>query len=145
MVYPHPGSPADPPPPRNTDTGGAQDERRGEEDFAGLRTFRPGDSPRHVAWKAAAKGGELLVKQFAGTDVTTHWLDWSMLDGLDTEQRLSRLTRWVVDAHAEGHAYGLRVPGTEIPPAISASHRHRCLSTLALYEPRPAGAGAAHG
>lgn len=145
VVYPHPGSPADPPPPRNTDTGGAQDERRGEEDFAGLRTFRPGDSPRHVAWKAAAKGGELLVKQFAGTDVTTHWLDWSMLDGLDTEQRLSRLTRWVVDAHAEGHAYGLRVPGTEIPPAISASHRHRCLSTLALYEPRPAGAGAAHG
>ncbi|MGB5622172.1 MAG: DUF58 domain-containing protein [Gammaproteobacteria bacterium] len=134
VVYPHPGGPADPPPPHNTDTGGAQDQHRGEEDFAGLRNFRPGDSPRHVAWKAAAKGGDLLVKQFAGTDVSTHWLDWAMLDGLDMEQRLSRLTRWIVDAHAHGQAYGLRVPGTEIPPAISASHRHHCLSTLALYE-----------
>lgn len=135
IVYPRPVDRGDGPPPVNTDTGGAQDDQRGEEDFAGLRSFRPGDSPRHVAWKAAAKEGELLVKQFAGTDVTTHWLDWDMLDGLDPEQRLSRLTRWIVDAHFEGHAYGLRLPGSEFPPAISAGHRHHCLSALALYVP----------
>jgi len=137
IVYPQPAARAEGPPPVNTDTGGAQDDQRGEEDFAGLRSFRPGDSPRHVAWKAAAKGGELLVKQFAGTDVTTHWLDWAMLEGLDAELRLSRLTRWIVDAHFEGHAYGLRLPGSEFSPAISVGHRHRCLSALALYEPTP--------
>lgn len=133
VVYPVPAIPADPPPPDNTDTGGAQDDRRGEDDFAGLRTFHPGDSPRHVAWKAMARGGELLVKQFAGTDVTTHWLDWDKVQEPGVEARLSRLCRWIVDAHAQGHAYGLRLPDAERPPAIGRRHRHHCLTSLAVF------------
>jgi uncharacterized protein (DUF58 family) len=136
VVYPQPAVPADPPPPDSTDVGGAQDDSRGDDDFAGLRVFRPGDSPRHVAWKAAARGGELRVKQFAGTDVTTHWLDWDVLEGMEPEARLSRLCRWIIDAHAEGHAYGLRLPGSEFAPAIGRRHRHRCLTALADF---PAG------
>lgn len=133
IVYPRPAAPGEPPPPDHTDVGGAQDDSRGDDDFAGLRSFRPGDSPRHVAWKAAARDDELLVKQFAGTDVTTHWLDWDALAGMDPEARLSRLCRWVVEAHAEGHAYGLRLPATEIPPAMGRRHRHRCLTALADF------------
>lgn len=133
VIYPAPAAPGEPPPPDSTDVGGAQDDRRGEDDFAGLRSFRPGDSPRHVAWKAAAREGELLVKQFAGTDVTTHWLDWATLEGDDTEDRLSQLCRWIIDAHAEGHAYGLRLPEEEFSPAIGRRHRHRCLAALADF------------
>jgi uncharacterized protein (DUF58 family) len=133
IVYPQPAPPGDPPPPDSTDVGGAQDDSRGEDDFAGLRNFRPGDSPRHVAWKAAAREGDLLVKQFAGTDVTTHWLDWASVDGRDTEDRLAQLCRWVIDAHSAGHAFGLRIPGTERPPAVGRRHRHRCLTALADY------------
>jgi len=133
VVYPAPATRAESPPPDNTDTGGAQDDRKGEDDFAGLRDFRRGDSPRHIAWKAMAKGGELLVKQFAGTDVTTHWLDWDKARETDVEARLSRLCRWVVDAHAEGQAYGLKIPGAEFPPAIGHSHRHHCLMSLAVF------------
>ncbi len=133
VVYPAPAPRGEPPPPDSTDVGGAQDDSRGEDDFAGLRAFRPGDSPRHVAWKAAARGGELPVKQFAGTDVTTHWLDWAALKGQDTEARLSRLCRWVVDAHSEGHAYGLRLPEDEFPPSVGRRHRHRCLTALADF------------
>lgn len=134
IVYPQPAQRAEPPPPDSTDTGGAQDDRLGEEDFAGLRNFRPGDSPRHVAWKAMARERGLLVKQFAGTDVTSHWLEWSMLEGLDTEERLSKLTRWIVDANADGHPYGIRIPGAELPPAIGRDHRHHCLTRLALFD-----------
>jgi uncharacterized protein (DUF58 family) len=133
VVYPAPAAIGAPPPPDSTDVGGAQDDSRGEDDFAGLRSFRPGDSPRHIAWKAAAKGDELPVKQFAGTDVTTHWLDWSALEGQDNEARLSRLCRWIIDAHSEGHAYGLRLPDKEFPPAIGRRHRHRCLAALADF------------
>jgi uncharacterized protein (DUF58 family) len=133
IVYPRPAPPGEPPPPDSTDVGGAQDDSRGEDDFAGLRNFRPGDSPRHVAWKAAAREGELLVKQFAGTDVTTHWLDWAALEGRPTEDRLAQLCRWVIDAHSEGHAFGLRIPGLETAPAIGRRHRHRCLTALADY------------
>jgi uncharacterized protein (DUF58 family) len=133
IVYPRPAARDEPPPPDSTDTGGAQDDRRGEEDFAGLRNFRAGDSPSHVAWKAMARGRGLLVQQFAGTDVTSHWMDWTMLEGLDVEARLSKMTRWIVDAHDDGHPYGIRIPGAELPPAISRGHRHQCLARLALY------------
>jgi len=133
IVYPAPADRGDPPPPDSIDVGGAQDDSRGDDDFAGLRAFRPGDSPRHIAWKTAARGGELLTKQFSGTDVTTHWLEWSSLGNPDTEARLARLCRWVIDAHAQGHAFGLRVPGSELPPAIGRRHRHLCLTALADF------------
>jgi len=134
VVYPQPAVTGRAPPPERTDTGGAQDDTQGEADFAGLRNFRPGDSPRRVAWKAFARAGELVVKQYAGTDVATHWFDWNSLPGLDVEQRLSQLCRWIVDAQGHGHAYGLRLPAERIEPNLGTRHRHRCLSALALFD-----------
>ena len=67
--------------------------------------------------------------------MTTHWLDWAALEGRDTEDRLAQLCRWIIDAHAEGHAFGLRIPGTERAPAVGRRHRHRCLTALADFQP----------
>jgi uncharacterized protein (DUF58 family) len=140
VVYPKP-SPRDlPPPPQETDTGGAQDTTRGDEDFAGLRAFHPGDSPRRIAWKAYAREQGLQVKLYAGTAVTSHSFDWESLSGLGTEARLSQLCRWVEDAYAAGRAFGLRLPGVEIAPNVGPGHRQRCLTALALFDER-----AAHG
>jgi uncharacterized protein (DUF58 family) len=134
IVYPAPAEHAPVPPAGGPeDAEGRWDEHRGEDDFAGLRGFRPGDSPRRVAWKAAARGEELLVKQFSGSARGSHWLEWDSLPGVPAEARLAVLSRWVLDAHAGGGAYGLRIPGTEIPPAIGPAHRHRCLAALALF------------
>lgn len=143
LVYPAPA--AHPPPPAGggpEDAAGRWDEHRGEDDFAGLRAFRRGDSPRRVAWKAVARGGDLLVKQFAGSPRASAWLDWDALPGLPAEERLSVLCRWVLDAHAGGDPFGLRLPGVEIPPALGTAHRHRCLAELALF---PGGDGPADG
>ena len=49
--------------------------KRGDEDFAGLRGFQQGDSPRHIAWKAYARDDEPRVKQYAGVAVSSVWLD----------------------------------------------------------------------
>ncbi len=133
VVYPAPSERGTPPPPLETDTGGPQDRARGDEDFAGLRGFHPGDSPRHIAWKAYAREQGLQVKVYAGTAVTSHLFDWNRLDGLEAEARLSQLCRWIEDAHAAGHAFGLRLPGTELPPNIGPAHRERCLTALALF------------
>jgi uncharacterized protein (DUF58 family) len=133
VVYPRPAAGGRAPPPQRTDTGGAQDDTEGEADFAGLRNFRRGDSPRRVAWKSYARAEELVVKQYAGTDVATHWFDWNSLTGLDVEQRLSQLCRWIVEAQSNGHAYGLRLPDEQIEPNLGTRHRHRCLSALALF------------
>jgi uncharacterized protein (DUF58 family) len=134
VVYPRPSDRTLQPPPLETDTGGAQDRVRGDEDFAGLRTFHPGDSPRRVAWKAYAKEQGLQIKVYAGTAVTSHMFDWDSLPGLDAEARLSQLCRWIEDAHGAGRAYGLKLPGLDVPPNIGLAHRQRCLTALALFE-----------
>ena len=139
IVYPAPAEHA--PMPQGggpEDAEGHWDEHRGEDDFAGLRGFRQGDSPRRIAWKAAARGDELPVKEFTGSARGSAWLDWNSLPELPVEARLAVLCRWVLDAHAGGGAYGLRIPGTELPPAIGPEHRHRCLVALALF---PGGEG----
>ncbi len=134
IVYPRPSARGVSPPPVETDTGGAQDSIRGDEDFAGLRPFHPGDSPRRIAWKAYAREQGLQVKLYAGTAVTSHVLDWDSLTGMDVEARLSQLCRWVEDAYAAGRAYALKLPGVDLPANIGPAHRQRCLTALALFQ-----------
>ncbi|MFL6549893.1 MAG: DUF58 domain-containing protein [Povalibacter sp.] len=133
IVYPRPAPRGIPAPPVETDTGGAQDSSRGDEDFAGLRSFHPGDSPSRIAWKAFAREQGLHVKLYAGTAVTSHRFDWDALPGLGVEARLSQLCRWIEDAYAQGHAFGLKLPQLELPANIGAAHRQRCLTALALF------------
>jgi uncharacterized protein (DUF58 family) len=134
IVYPRPSARALIPPPVETDTGGAQDSVKGDEDFAGMRPFHPGDSPRRIAWKAYAREQGLQVKLYAGTAVTSHVFDWDSLTGLGVEARLSQLCRWIEDAYADGRAFALKIPGVDIPANIGPAHRQRCLTALALFQ-----------
>ena len=134
LVYPAPAEEAPPPPATQSAHGHRQHDARGEEDFAGFRQFHDGDSPRHVAWKAYARSGELLSKQFAGADTSSQWFDFDAVPLADAEQRLCVLTRWIVDADRTHRDYGLRLPGASYPPAHGDAHRHRCLEALALCD-----------
>jgi uncharacterized protein (DUF58 family) len=134
IAWPRPADPGLAPPGVETDTGGAQDHARGDDDFTGLKPYQAGDSLRRIAWKAYARGRGLHTKQYAGTDVVSHVFDWDSLAGLDVEERLARLCRWVVDAHEHGEAFGLRLPGTVIEANIGTAHYERCLTTLALFD-----------
>jgi uncharacterized protein (DUF58 family) len=134
LVYPRPSERSSTPPPTQLDSRNTQDLQRGDEEFAGLRSFYPGDSPKRIAWKAYAREQGLLVKQYAGASINTCVLDWDALPGLDVETRLSRLCRWVIDSHQQGIAYGLKLPGFAAEPALSEAHRVRCLTALALFQ-----------
>lgn len=135
IVYPRPDPLAVPLPLPAADAGRGVAHGAGREDFAGLRSYHPGDSPRHIAWKAAARGQDLLTKQFSGHADTELWLDWqSTPPALGGEARLSRLARWVLDAHARGLSFGLRLPGLALPPAPGDAQRERCLEALALFD-----------
>ena len=113
--------------------GHRQHDERGEEDFAGLRRFNVGDSPRNVAWKAYARTAQLLSKRFAGADTSSQWFDFNEIDESDLEQRLSILSRWVVDADRTREDYGLRMPGVDFAPSHGEAHRSACLEALALF------------
>ena len=135
LVYPRPAARALPLPAGIEGSGAGAATASGSEDFSGLRAYHAGDSLRHVAWKALARGQDMLTKQFQGEAEEERWLDWEFLPGLDDETRLSHLCRWVLDAHAAGRVYGLRLPGTIVPPAGGAEQRRRCLEALALFGP----------
>jgi uncharacterized protein (DUF58 family) len=134
IVYPRPAPAGLPMPPAATSAGAGAERGQGQEDFSGLRQYNLGDSPRHIAWKAAARDQGLLTKQFTGRAETELWLDWAQLPPqMGVEERLSHLARWVLDAHAAGLTYGLRLPGANVEMAAGVAQRDRCLETLALY------------
>lgn len=144
VVYPRPEADDIPLPLPQAQAGPGIAHGAGQEDFSGLRSYHPGDSPRHIAWKAAARGQGLLTKQFSGRAETELWLDWrSTPDALGVEGRLSRLARWVIDAHAAGLSFGLRLPGITVPPEPGNAQHDRCLETLAMFqiEAKPRGTG----
>ena len=134
LVYPRPDSAKLPPPKPYAHTGAGVESGQGYDDFTGLRPHQPSDSPRHIAWKAAARDYGLLTKQFIGRSDAELWLDWNDLPAsLDDEAKLSRLCRWVLDAEAADISYGLRLPGKELPLAYGEQHRQNCLEALALF------------
>ncbi|HEY9104119.1 DUF58 domain-containing protein [Chitinimonas sp.] len=107
---------------------------RGQDDFAGLRPFQRGDSPRHVAWKVAARESVLMIKEFQGQAAEALCLDWDSLPpDMPVEARLSRLVAWVLMAQAQGLSYGLRLPGQALSPDGGEAHLAACLAALALY------------
>jgi uncharacterized protein (DUF58 family) len=133
IVYPCPVPPGLPLPALGPTGVEGTAQGQGHDDFAGLRQYHPGDSPRHIAWKAAARGQGLMTKQFTGRASAELWLSLSLLpERLHLEEKLSRLTRWVLDAHAGGLAYGLKLPGVTINLGSGEAHRDRCLEALAL-------------
>lgn len=104
------------------------------DDFGGVRAWRPGESQRHIDWKAAARGQPLLIKQWAGDADDTLLLDWELLTGMPTETRLGQLARWTVAAERNGSNYGLRIPGVSLGPSRGEAHYHACLRALAAFE-----------
>ena len=134
LVYP---TPDDSPMPLPDPAGGSGEKRvtgGGSDDFAGLRAYQAGDSPRHIHWKAAARGQGLQTKVFSGRAAAELWLDWSTLPAnMGLEAKLSRLTHWVLAADRDGLRYGLRLPGVALVPEAGEAHRLACLRELALY------------
>ena len=137
LVYPTPATKAPPLPWRGESARGSVREGSGTDDFSGLRNHQAADPPRHVAWKAVARqqDGPLLTKLFSGAAAQQLWLDWEELPtGLDTEQRLSVLARWMIEADAAGLAWGLRLPGIRLAPDNGPAQLAAGLRALALHD-----------
>ena len=138
LVYPFPEEGAPPlPAPSSHGTGGGG--QAGEDDFAGVRPYQAGDSPRRLAWRQIARldpldGGQLATKHFEGGARSELVLDLAQLPPqLDLELRLSRLTRWVLDCEQRALPYAFRAGTTGLDSGLGAAHQAACLRVLALY------------
>ena len=133
LVFPLPAKPGMPPPLSAGTGGSAGAGRSGQDEFAGLRGYQRGDAMRSIHWKSLPKSISPMVKQFSETVEQALWLNWDAVPLQDVEARLSQLVRWILEAEAEGRAYGLRLPGTNLPPGHGETHRFECLKALALF------------
>ncbi|MGH6612213.1 MAG: DUF58 domain-containing protein [Burkholderiaceae bacterium] len=133
MVYPAPEFDAPPLPATGHGVGDGITMAASGDDFAGVRPYAPGDPQKMIAWKLAARSDELSVKQFEAAAGGELMLDYSELpDVLGIEGKLSRLTRWVLDADAAHMRYGVKLPDAMIFIGSGAAHREHCLTALAL-------------
>ncbi|MFZ2726735.1 MAG: DUF58 domain-containing protein [Methylococcaceae bacterium] len=133
LVYPKPASKEIAFP--ESDSGDIQQgfTKKGVDDFYGLQEYQVGDSIKHIHWKAFAKGLGVFSKQFSGTSSSEIWLDYDYALGHNTEERLSQLCRWVIDAERSGIRYGFILPNVKLAPNNGLEHYQACLQALALF------------
>jgi uncharacterized protein (DUF58 family) len=134
LIYP---TPIEHPPQfnlRGQKSGMQHSEKNGEDDFAGIRNYQHGDSPKRMAWKAIARSGVWQTKTFHADAAEEIWLSWrNTPETFGIERRLSILCRWVLDAHRQGIHYGLEIPGAHITIGSGQLHQQQCLRALALF------------
>ncbi|MBK5205277.1 MAG: DUF58 domain-containing protein [Polaromonas sp.] len=141
LVYPAPELNPPPLPPGEPRSGGAAAAARAQStgEFDGIRAYRRGDPMKLVVWKKAVnamsadqQGSGLVVRDTEQAQRHELWLDFMQAGYLGTEQKLSRLCAWILQADKLGLDYGLRLPALEIKPASGEAHKRQCLEALAL-------------
>ena len=131
LVYPRPTGELPLPWQTAAGEGKVQGTTSGDDELSGLRPYVLGDSLSRVAWKRYGRG-ELLLKQFAGEGAPQLLLDFSTIPG-GTEQRLSQLAKWIVEAEAQELSYALRLPDAYFDFGHGREQREACLRALALF------------
>ena len=103
--------------------------------FDQLRPWRTGDALRQVAWKKAARTGELVSREAEALPGQALWLDEaaarSAAGGL--EHRMSRLAAWVLAAEQAARPVGLRLGAQHWPPGSGDAHRRALLDALGTW------------
>ena len=134
LVYPAPISAPQPVSVAAQEEAGSEEHPiRGGEDFSHLVEYRPGDAINHIAWKQFAQGKGVYIKEFSQTISREIWLDFNTIGAGDTESRLSALCFWALQYDIADEHYGLRLPGTVVPPGKGYDHKILVLRALATY------------
>ena len=130
-VWPAPEHPC-PPVPEGDEagTGSPQERHRGAGEFDGVRAYRRGDPPRQILWKKAARTGELVSRDLAGTRQQSLHFELARTGVTEREAGLSRVCAWVLAADAAGHRFSLHLPGADLPLAEGPAHRVAALQAL---------------
>ena len=134
FVYPAPRGGSELPEFRPSGQEGPPVNSRSGDDFNGVRAYSPGESLRHIDWKAYARGRPLVVKQFSGGQEQELWLEARALNRLPLEERLSQLALWATEAEEAEIPYGLSLGEIKLAPHLGAAHQRRVMEELAVAE-----------
>jgi len=136
-VYPKPETPAAPF--FSQQSGDLAGRKHAEEkEFKELRAYRETDNPTSIAWKTVARGGQWYTKEFEQTeddscDIRIRWNDIDK--SLPPEQRLSRMSAWLVEANKNSLPYDFQLPGYNSTTNGRRFNRQQtCLRQLAMFD-----------
>ncbi|WP_135227851.1 transglutaminaseTgpA domain-containing protein [Deinococcus fonticola] len=121
-----------------TGTGDAVQRTRGHDEFAGVRAYQPGDSPRLISWKHVARTGTLLTREFDAPAGEGLNLDWNETAGAGTvESRVSRLAAWVAHAQQQKLPFSMNLPAFTLNTGQGEGQVRAALNALAQVRPLP--------
>jgi uncharacterized protein (DUF58 family) len=114
--------------------------------FYATREYQPGDSIRHIHWRASARWGKWVLKEFEdlATRQVSILLDQSMdttrgIPGRRTFEGMVRVTASLAAAAIEGGSpvqiLGEGSVRTLVPPGSGSGHLLSILETLAMVKP----------
>lgn len=116
--------------------------QRGDDEFYGLREYRPGDNPRRIHWRRSARAGQLVVREMARLGAAQIWciLDTRIPEGDPElserlEDAVSCAATVACDAIESSCKVGLICNGEPpliLPPGGGRDYRLRVLRELAL-------------
>lgn len=105
-----------------------------QNDFDELVNWQQGDGLSGICWKTYARTGNRMKKQFTQhSEDEGDIFDWSQLEQLSEEQKLSQLCFWVKEKHSSGQPFGLKLPNIVFTPAVGGEHYQKCLEALAAF------------
>lgn len=107
---------------------------RSGEDVVAVRDYVVGDPMRLVDWKASARKGGWVVKEFEKERLPSLTFSWEQVESLGLEKGLERLAAWVMRAQKQGLAYGLVLGTVRLDQDNSSDHYHACMRELADFQ-----------
>ena len=107
-------------------------EGRNGEDFTQHNRYKLGDSPRHIDWKALAKGRGLLTKEFKDGDRQSVWIDFESING-SVDIKLEQMSFWVIECERLHHYYTVKLKDKVLGPGMGTLHKEKCLMALAEF------------
>lgn len=133
VVYPRPL-----PPGRHSSRAGSDGHRKAHDregekgdEIRELRGYRPSDPLRWVDWKATARKGEVVVKEFYFLQGDSLVLDVSR-KALDWERRLCAVCQLILEGTRKDLLITLVLPDRVLGPVRGMAHRRELLEALAL-------------
>lgn len=108
--------------------------KSGAEDFAGMKSYQEGDRLRDIHWPSLAKTNKLVSVQYESHSNSSVNLSWFALpSSLSTEDKLSQLCFWLINAEQNEQRYQLEMPNNTLEYDNGMTHYHNCLRILALW------------
>lgn len=125
--------------PSDSDNAGKEEKntatQQGNEAFHGMKQYQEGDRIRDIHWPSVAKTNKLITVEYENLSPSSINLSWLKLPTtMSTEDKLSQLCFWVINAEKSKAKYQLEMPNNTIAYDNGPDHYHNCLRTLALWE-----------